>query len=176
MDSRYLTNRTVDYWTQTYGLTQLPDQGAAAAFLNEIQEKVFSTGKSLALLRLVCPGHHLCGRYRDVQPSLLLAVTAGEQMQLRRSVEAYTEALTEAARQDCISLKEKKEKEAEERSHEAAMVAKRHEQVAANLRQQMADQAQAKKDRQQRQYDDLMRQADQARARRAHERRAAAEA
>ena len=44
-----------------------------------------AAGKSLALLRLVCPHHHLAGRHRALQPRLQLAVTAEQQEELQQS-------------------------------------------------------------------------------------------
>jgi len=170
MDTRYVNNRTADYWYHTYSLLELEDSGPATAFLADIQEKVYSTGKSLALLRLICPDHHLTGRYRELQPPLMLAVTADDQTKLRLSVDAYGSCLTEAAAKNTVSLAQKKEREKEERIQEAILVRQRHDALEEKVRQEREETRRRKEDKQKACYDELKEQAAQSRARREAER------
>ena len=123
MDGRCHQARDDTYWSGTYHL--IPLEGSN--FLADIQEKVHLTGKSLALLRLICPDHHLCGKYRDLQPDIKLAVTSEEQIKLSESFKQYENQLAAIAQECTDSYSQKKAKEEEEK-------ARRYELIILNIR------------------------------------------
>ena len=110
MDERCHLVRDDTYWSGTYHL--IPLEGSN--FLADIQEKVHLTGKSLALLRLICPDHHLCGKYRDLQPDLKLAITSEEQIKLSESFKQYESQMAAIAEECTDTYSQKKAKEEEE--------------------------------------------------------------
>ena len=65
----------VSYWTHGFYLTPLEVQGAGADFLMDTQKKVLDTGKSLALLKRICPSHHLVGKFRLATAILFFKTT-----------------------------------------------------------------------------------------------------
>ena len=118
IDERCSLARDDTYWSGSYRL--IPLEGSN--FLADIQEKVHLTGKSLALLRLISPDHHLCGKYRDLQPDIKLAVTSEEQIKLSETFKQYESQLAAIA-QDCTdTYRQKKAKEEEEKAKKLELI------------------------------------------------------
>ena len=157
IDPYHINSRDDMYWKAAYNL--IPIDGSN--FLADIQEKVHLTGKSLALLRLICPDHHLAGTHRDTQPSLQLAVSAYQQMGLQESCKVYETKLQVVAKEcsESYSQKRAREEEAKQKKTDEILEINRVSQIKRE--EQLATMHQEKVKKQQKLYTDLQ---DQARA------------
>ena len=157
IDPYHINSRDEMYWKAAYNL--IPIDGSS--FLADIQQKVHLTGKSLALLRLICPDHHLAGTHRDLQPSLHLAVSADQQLELQESCKAYETKLQEVAKEcsETYSQRRAKEEEAKQKKIDDILQMNRENQIKRE--EQLAVMREEKVKKQQKLYTDLQ---DQARA------------
>ena len=154
LDQRYNLARDDSHWTGTYQL--IPLEGSN--FLADIQEKVHLTGKSVALLKLICPDHHLCGKYRNLQPSIKLAVSSQEQIELAENFREYESQLTAIAKECTDSFLQKKEKEEEEKVKRLELIRLNIQRSRAKLEEEELARRQEKVRRQQQLYSDLQHQ------------------
>ena len=151
IDQRYNVARDETHWTGTYQL--IPLEGSN--FLADIQEKVHLTGKSLALLKLICPDHHLCGKYRDVQPAVRLAVSSQEQIELSDNFKEYESQLKAIANECTNSYRQKKEKEEEEKAKKLELIRLNIERNRARMEQEELSRRREKVARQQQLHSEL---------------------
>ena len=171
VDPRHLGARDVGYWRHAFSL--LPLQGSD--FLADIQVQVHRAGKSLALLRKICPEHYLAGRFRDRQPVMGLAVTAQEQVELRAECAEYERCMREVAREETVTLAEKVRQEVEVRAARCRDLQERHKEAREERMRQVAKEQEEKVARQAVLREELRLQAEEVRERRAREREAVLE-
>ena len=157
VDPYHINARDEMYWKGAYSL--IPIDGSN--FLADIQEKVHLTGKSLALLRLICPDHHLAGTHRDSQPSLRLAVSADQQMELQESCKVYETKLQEVAKECTETYSQRRSKEEEAKQKKIDDILERNRASQIKREEQLAAMHKEKVEKQQKLYNDLQ---DQARA------------
>jgi len=171
MDMRYVTNRTVDYWNLTHCLAQMNDSGEATAFLADIQEKVFRTGKSLSLLKIIAPNHHLCGRFREMQPNFMLAVTNDEQNNLRISVDKYTSTVEKRTQDEAISWQQRREQQKRNEIQQAKLVIQRNNEELERLRIEKEEKEKEKRRKQKERHEEILIQMEQSKLKKEEERK-----
>ena len=155
IDPHHINIRDESYWRSAYNLIQIE----GSSFLANIQQKVHLTGKSLALLILICPDHHLAGKYRDLQPTLQLAVTADQQNSLQQRCKDYETKMMDIAKECSESYSQKREKEEREKVEKLEEILKKNRENKLR-REQLAVEARAEKLKQQQKlYNDLQEQA-----------------
>eukprot|EP00088_Acartia_fossae_P012325 TRINITY_DN16353_c0_g1_i10.p1 TRINITY_DN16353_c0_g1~~TRINITY_DN16353_c0_g1_i10.p1 ORF type:complete len:982 (+),score=253.08 TRINITY_DN16353_c0_g1_i10:307-2946(+) len=171
MDTRYVNSRNVDYWNLTHCLAQINNFGEATAFLADIQEKVFRTGKSLALLKIIAPNHHLCGRFREIQPNFVLAVTNDEQTNLRSGVDRYLRSVEDLKEVQAMTWQQKREHKKLQEAEQAKIVQKRHDEELDRLKEERDEKEREKKRKQKERHNELLLQMEQSKVKREEERR-----
>ena len=157
IDPYHINSRDEMYWKAAYNL--IPIDGSS--FLADIQEKVHLTGKSLALLRLICPDHYLAGTHRDIQPSLQLAVSAEQQIGLQESCKAYETKLQGVATECSETYSQRRAKEEEEKQRKLDDILEKNRENQIQRGKLLATKREEKVKKQQKLYADLQ---DQARA------------
>ena len=155
IDPHYINARDETYWKAAYNL--IPIEGSS--FLSDIQQKVHLTGKSLALLILICPDHFLAGLHRDIQPSLHLAVTADQQATLQELCRDYETKMTEIANTCSESYSQKREKLEREKIEKMEMVLMKNKEEKILREQREKEAREEKLKRQQELRNDLLEQA-----------------
>lgn len=74
----FLVSRNRIFWTNAHTVADLPLDASICGggnFINDIQHQVYVCGKSMNLLKLCSPAHHLCSPLVSGQPSIQLLVT-----------------------------------------------------------------------------------------------------
>jgi len=155
IDPFHINSRDEMYWNSAYKLVVIE----GSSFLSDIQEKVHLTGKSLSLLRLISPDHFMSGQHRDAQPTLQLAVTAGEQVTLQESCKAYESHMLQIARECSESYSQKRAKEEEAKVRTIEDILKKNEENKLRREEHEAKMREEKIKKQKKLYADLQEQA-----------------
>ena len=155
IDPLHINSRDEMYWKAAYNL--IPIEGSS--FLSEIQEKVHLTGKSVALLRLLCPDHHLAGKHRDIQPALRLAVSADQHLQLQESCRDYETKIMEIAKECSESYSQRRAKEEEEKCKKLELILLQNQENKLRREKEELARREEKVRRQRQLYSDLQEQA-----------------
>ena len=155
IDPIHINSRDEMYWKAAYNL--IPIEGSS--FLSDIQEKVHLTGKSVALLRLLSPDHHLAGKHRDLQPTLHLAVSADQHQQLQESCRDYEAKILHIAKECSESYAQRRAKEEEEKSKKLELILLQNQENKVRREKEELARREEKIRRQKQLYSDLQEQA-----------------
>merc|ERR1711909_8616 len=145
----------------------IPIEGSS--FLKDIQQKVHLTGKSLALLRIICPDHYLAGMFRHMQPSIKLAIAASDQVQLKESCKKYEQEIEIISRQLTDNLAAKKAKEEAARVEHVQAINQKNKDIEKRNREIEQKKREEKVKKQAEQYEDIQNQIKQTKARKLSE-------
>jgi len=165
IDNRYINARDINFWQSAYNL--IPLEGSS--FLAEIQQKVHLTGKSLALLKLICPDHFLAGKFRNLQPVIKLSVSAADQIELKNACATYEEEMLGIAKELSDNLEEMKVKKEAERLKIAQEVYNKNKEVELRLKEKSDKERELKIIRQAKQREDIENQIKDVNARKVRE-------
>eukprot|EP00092_Neocalanus_flemingeri_P034456 GFUD01037467.1.p1 GENE.GFUD01037467.1~~GFUD01037467.1.p1 ORF type:complete len:1338 (+),score=286.80 GFUD01037467.1:40-4053(+) len=154
IDPRFINAKDSSYWNFAYNL--IPIEGSS--FLSDIQQKVILTGKSLALLKLICPDHFLAGKFRHLQPNIKLSVAANDQVYLKTVCQKYEQELIIIAKQMTDSLADKKSKEEAERIEKIKAIIARNKEVEKRIDEQDKKIKEERIRKQKEQYEDFQNQ------------------
>merc|ERR1712083_954810 len=162
-EPKYINAKDSSYWDKAYNL--IPIEGSS--FLKDIQQKVHLTGKSLALLRLICPDHYLAGMFRHMQPSIKLAVA--DQVQLKESCKTYEHEIVVISKQLTDNLAAKKAKEEAARVEHVQAIHQKNKDIEKKNREMEQKKREEKVKKQAEQYEDIQNQIRQTKARKLKE-------
>jgi len=165
IDNRFINAKDSSYWDFAYNL--IPIEGSS--FLLEIQQKVHLTGKSLALLKLICPDHFLAGKFRHMQPDIKLAIAANDQVNLKEMCKKYEEEILIIAKQLTDNLAEKKAKEEAARIEKVQAIHARNKEVEMRIKEQDDKRKEERTRKQVEQYEDFQNQIKLTKARKLRE-------
>ena len=171
IDPRYINAKDSSYWDKAYNL--IPIEGSS--FLQDIQQKVHLTGKSLALLRLICPDHYLAGMFRHMQPNIKLAIAATDQVQLKESCKKYEHEIEVISKQLTDNLAAKKAKEEAARIEQVQAIHTKNRDIEKRNRELEQKKREEKVKKQAEQHEDILNQIKETKARKLREKEEKAE-
>eukprot|EP00095_Tigriopus_kingsejongensis_P012337 maker-scaffold198_size266703-snap-gene-0.22 protein:Tk12337 transcript:maker-scaffold198_size266703-snap-gene-0.22-mRNA-1 annotation:"gamma-tubulin complex component 6" len=109
-----MASRSRIFWTNGHTVAEMPLDSSICGggnFISHIQQQVYVCGKSMNLLKLCSPNHHLCSPMVRDQPAIQLLVTPIEQSTLKKRCGVYIETMREIAKEKTLSLQKQEELE-----------------------------------------------------------------
>ncbi|CAH1265550.1 TUBGCP6 [Branchiostoma lanceolatum] len=105
VNDEFLCFRDKHYWTQGFTVATATVEESVPLFLADLANNIFVCGKSLNLLRLCCPGHHLCTRDVPV-PRLALTFSMEDLSNIEERCAEYVGKMDGIARRKTVSSEE----------------------------------------------------------------------
>ncbi|XP_019618459.1 PREDICTED: gamma-tubulin complex component 6-like [Branchiostoma belcheri] len=105
VNDEFLSFRDKHYWTQGFTVATATVEESVPLFLADLANDIFVCGKSLNLLRLCCPGHHLCTRDVPV-PRLALTFSMEDLSNIEQRCAEYVGKMEGVARHKTVSREE----------------------------------------------------------------------
>ncbi|XP_070558136.1 gamma-tubulin complex component 6-like [Ptychodera flava] len=134
VNDEYFHFRDKYYWTNGFVLSVEDASESVPMFLRDLAKDLFITGKSINLLKLCYPEHHLCNPEVQI-PRLLVTLSLEELKHVRRRTSVYVTVMNQIARLKSMS-REEKEIRADLAKQQLLVTAKR---TAANALQRIKD-------------------------------------
>jgi gamma-tubulin complex component 6 len=141
-NSTLLHARSRVFWTSAHSMTSPLNRdlcfggiGGGVDFIGDVQNLVYVCGKSLNLLRLCQPNHHLCKVVVEKQPKIRLLVTPLEQTRLKSACTEYVTHMRLISERNTSSLVSRKEAETEEKKEVLRAATRRHKEQLNKLRE-----------------------------------------
>ncbi|XP_035678118.1 gamma-tubulin complex component 6-like [Branchiostoma floridae] len=174
VNDEFLCFRDKHYWTQGFTVATATVEESVPLFLADLANNIFVCGKSLNLLRLCCPGHHLCTRDVPV-PRLALTFSMEDLSNIEQRCAEYVGKMEGIARHKTVS-REEMEKRAVQARQDLVVLARQTASKEIDRiqseRQKALEEADAKK---RQQFQELKEQMEQDLQRRASEKEKEAE-
>ncbi|XP_059096465.1 gamma-tubulin complex component 6-like isoform X2 [Tigriopus californicus] len=137
-NAAFLMSRNRMFWTNAHTVADLPLDASICGggnFINEIQHQVYVCGKSMHLLKLCSPAHHLCSPLVLGQPTIQLLVTPIEQTRLKANCAAYVQSMRSLAEDKSCTLKKQLELELAEEKEVLQVARRRHKEQLDKIRE-----------------------------------------
>ncbi len=106
------------------------------SFLAEIQHQVYVCGKTINLLRLCQPNHHLCDTMVLKRPRIRLLVSPIEQAQLQRECQDFVVSMSKVAEEKTRSLNQIRQEKEQKRKEILKIAQEKHKENMARLNEE----------------------------------------
>ena len=152
------------FWTLAFAKVDFSSE-----FLADIQKQVFLCGKSLNLLKIIKPKHHLCQIF--VPPKMKLLVSPTEEVEFKTQIADFSAKMQNMAENLTLSIKKVKEKEKSDRLETLEIASKRQQETLKRINYERKSKIEAEIERKSKILTEFKDRADDHRRKKAEERK-----